>query len=142
MGLSNTAVRTEKLINSPALKEGESIAFDWYLWSSLLLDEKSACFTSDTSTKYRIYEQNIAGLPQPLDMKNTLKGVEVKFQHYALMSGLSDVYKKLADEFNEVKSKLKNDDWFIQYIEVLKKYAIEAPMWWENIKTPSEINFR
>ncbi len=141
MGLSNTAVRSEVLYESPALKGGNVIAFDWYLWSSVLLSGNEAYFTSETSTKYRVYDDNIAGLPQPLDEINILKGIKVKSEHYEIMSRLDPSYKKMANEYRGIQSKLNNNDWYIKYIDSLKKRAIEIPMWWENIRMTSEFEF-
>ena len=139
MGFSNTAVQSEVFRDIPSLQSGESIAFDWYLWSSVLLLGNNARFTSETSTKYRIYENNTAGLPQLLDEENILKGVEVKRQHYDLMAKLNNEYSALMKEYNWLSKKIEIKPWRQKYIEALKSHAIDNHIWWENIRTPSEV---
>ena len=139
MGLSNTAVRKDVLLNCPALAMGDPIAFDWYLWAFVLHDGNKACFTSETSTKYRVYLSNTAGLPQELSENNIIKGVEVKRQHYALLASLSNEYLKLANGFTGVTEKLPNETWRNEYTVALRESAIDSHMWWENIRMPSEV---
>ena len=78
LGLSNTAARADVFERCPALISGDSIASDWYLWSSVLMNGHKARFVSHTSSRYRVYDRSTAGLPQLLNEKNVLKGIEVK----------------------------------------------------------------
>jgi len=142
MGLSNTAVKAEVLQGCPALKTGDPIAFDWYLWSTLLLIGYEAKFTSETSTNYRIYDNNVAGLPQPLSEINVARGVEVKRQHYELMAKLDDLYSELSHAFQDVNKRLKQKAWRKKYLNGLKKHAIDNHIWWENIRTPAEVGIK
>lgn len=139
MGLSNTAVCTEALNEIAALLEGDSIAFDWYFWACVFQSGIDALFTSKTSTKYRIYGNNTAGLPQVLNESNIRKGIEVKQQHYKLMGKFNHVYAELHSEFIELSSKWKSKAWRNDYINALKDNFIENHMWWENIRPPSEV---
>ena len=142
MGLSNTAVKTEILQGCPALISGDPIAFDWYLWSSVLLAGHEAKFTAETSTQYRVYGDNVAGLPQSLNEKTVARGVEVKRQHYGLMAKLDSRYSKLETEFQFVSECLQNKSWRKDYLSALKKYAVENHIWWENIRTSSEVGLK
>lgn len=142
MGLSNTAVRADALKVSPALSSGDSIAFDWYLWSTLLLDGSTAFFTAETFTKYRVYGNNTAGFPQPITEENVVKGVKVKHQHYGLMARLNSTYSELADEFDWLHEKMEDKGCRMAYIEALKKCEISNPIWWENIRTRSEVGLK
>jgi len=139
MGLSNTAVRIDALSEIFALKEGNSIAFDWYLWACVFQSGHSAIFANNTSTKYRIYGNNTAGLPQMIDETSVCKGIEVKRQHYKLMRTFSSVYDDLYSEFEELSYKWKNKAWRSEYICALNHNAIEKHMWWENIRPRSEV---
>ena len=139
MGLSNTAVCSETLKNIPALGEGDSIAFDWYLWACVFHLENDAYFTGKTSTKYRIYGNNTAGLPQLLNENNISKGIKVKQQHYKLMRKFDPLYVDLHNQFKELSSKWKNKTWRVNYIDALKDNCIVNHMWWENIRPASEI---
>lgn len=139
LGLSNTAISVESLREISALREGDSIAFDWYLWSCILEAGQSALFTSSTSTKYRIYGENTAGLPQILNEADVCKGIEVKRQHYFLMNKFHDTYYELHQEFEELSVKWKNKTWRPEYISALRHNSIENHMWWENIRPLSEV---
>jgi len=139
MGLSNTAVRVEALNDVPALTTGDSIAFDWYLWACIFHLGNEAHFTGKTSTKYRVYGSNTAGLPQVLNESNIRKGIEVKQQHYELMSQFDPAYSELHSNFNELSNKWVNSAWRNDYIGALKENAVDNHMWWENIRPPSEV---
>lgn len=139
MGLSNTAVRVEALNDLPALTKGDSIAFDWYLWACVFHLGNEAHFTSKTTTKYRIYGNNTAGLPQALNESNVLKGIKVKQQHYKLMSQFNSSYAELYSNFIDLSNKWTNNAWRNDYIGALIENAIDNHMWWENIRPPSEV---
>jgi len=139
IGLTNAGARSEVFKKCPALISGDSIAFDWYLWSSILFSGVEAWFTSETSTKYRIYGSNTAGLPQLIDEDSVIKGVRVKCQHYALIGRLDVKYKLWAAEYLRVGRKMKNNAWRREYILALKENEINNNMWWENIRIPSEV---
>lgn len=142
LGMSNTAVLSECLKNSPAIKEGESPAYDWYLWSTLLNKKIDAVFTSKTATLYRIHPHNTAGFPQKLDKPGVRKGIEVKKQHYQLMSRLNPDFIGLADTFLTVAEQFSDDAWSRDYINAIKSNACESPLWWENIRPPTELGLR
>lgn len=139
MGLSNTAVHVEVLKDLPALTKGDSIAFDWYLWACVFHLGYEALFTGKTTTKYRVYGNNTAGLPQALNEKNIRKGIEVKQQHYKLMSQFNSSYAELYSKFIDLSNKWTNNAWRYDYIGALKENAIDNHMWWENIRPPSEV---
>jgi glycosyltransferase involved in cell wall biosynthesis len=139
MGLSNTAARSEVFAGSPAMASGDSIAFDWYLWASVFSRGYQARFTAETATRYRVYDANVAGLPQSLDDNNIRKGIEVKCQHYGLMSKISSEYAELYRSFAVLDNRLSDDRWRKAYISRLKENAVDHHMWWENIRAPSEV---
>ena len=142
LGLSNTAARADVFDSCPALISGDSIAFDWYLWAVVLMAGHEAKFVSTTSTKYRIHSQNTAGLPQPLSELNVLRGVEVKKQHYELMSRLDSKYLGLAKEFQWLAKKIEDKISYKKYVSILEEYEVQNAIWWENIRTPSEVKFQ
>lgn len=139
MGLSNTAARAEVLRDSPALERGDSIAFDWYLWAACLHQGRAAGFSAETTTRYRIYENNTAGLPQAVDETMVHRGVEVKRQHYRLMSNMATGYDELYREFDAVSSMWPDLQWRDEFVSRLKRRQTEIHMWWENIRPPSEV---
>lgn len=139
MGMSNTSARSEVFKDSPAITGGESNAFDWYLWTTVLAGGDNALFTSETSTNYRIHDNNIAGLPQNINLENVIKGVEIKYQHYNLVSYLGESYIKQAEGYKILKDMIKEKDWREQYIYALNAHPVENATWWENIRLPFEV---
>ena len=138
MGLTNTAATANALKGCIALQRGEALAFDWYLWSTVLLNANEAVFTNKTTTKYRTYSNNVAGLPQAINNKNVCKGLKVKHEYYKLMSEIKDGYDELAHEFQNGCNK-KSDENILKYISALHENKINYPVWWEQVKPPSEV---
>ncbi len=138
LGMSNTAVCSEILNDAPGLITGDSIAFDWYFWASLMFDNYKAYFTNDTRTNYRIHDENTAGLPQTLNAENVIKGISVKCQHYELMSEFGPVYANYFTEFLKLKKRVIDNNNLNIYLNNLNDNKIDHPMWWENILVPSE----
>lgn len=142
MGLSNTAARIEVFENLPALSCGEPIAFDWYLWACVFELGYCAKFTAETSTRYRVYGENIAGMPQKLDEESIAKGIEVKCQHYELMQKISQEFVDLYREFSDLRSRWTERSWRRGYIKRLRASKSDIHMWWENIRTPLEVGMK
>jgi hypothetical protein len=138
MGLTNTAATSNALKNCIALQGGEALAFDWYLWSAVLLNSNEAIFTNKTTSKYRIHSSNVAGFPQPINTSSVLRGIEVKCEYYKLMSGISHNYDELANKFHSERNRLNNTN-MLTYISILKMKKFNYPLWWEQIKLPSEV---
>jgi hypothetical protein len=139
LGLSNTAARCEIFTSTPALVVGEPLAFDWYLWASVLREGRQAIFTTQTTTRYRIYDSNIAGMPQPLDERNIRRGIEVKYRHYQLMRQVVPLYEETYREFESLRSRWQDAAWRARYIDALQASALDVHMWWENIRGPTEV---
>tara|TARA_Y200000002_G_scaffold94730_1_gene76361 strand:- start:8585 stop:9466 length:882 start_codon:yes stop_codon:yes gene_type:complete len=139
MGLTNTATRKELLRDCMSLLTCEVIAFDWLLWSASLLNNNDAIFTSDTTTKYRIYENNIAGFPKEISSSFLRKGIAVKLLHYKELSKVNSNYKSLYEHFKYIKKMSNNDDWIKEYIIALNKHKEDNSLWWEDIKLPKEV---
>ena len=139
MGLTNTAATASALKNCAALKKGESAAFDWYLWSTVLLNFKKVVFTNKTTTKYRTHSNNVAGLPQAINDRNVGKGLAVKCEYYNLMSQIDCSYLDLASTFSITYEK-KESLTIAKYINALKGKEIRYPLWWEQITSFTEDN--
>jgi len=139
MGLTNTAATASALKNCIALKKGESIAFDWYLWSTVLLNFKTVVFTNKTTTKYRTHSNNVAGLPQAINDRNVCKGLEVKCEYYKLMSQIDCSYIDLANTFS-ITFEEQDSLTIAKYITAMKRKEIRYPLWWEQITSLTEDN--
>jgi len=125
LGLSNTAINLNMLdINFIAsLSEGNTIVFDWYLYSRLLLDGMKAKLVKKAITYYRIHENNIAG-SATADEANILKEIEIKIKHYNLLKKYNPVFSKKS---NQYKAILKNN--YLQYLS-----RENNGYWWSKIK--------
>lgn len=116
-GLSNTAIKLNRIDKVCFPKE--LIAVDWYLFSILLIEGKTAIFTNETITYYRQYSENIVGFKE-LDKKSFEKGIEVKRRHYNSLSHKVEDFSKELDRLSDVKH---ND----------KSGEIKIFFWWELI---------
>ena len=134
MGLSNTAARAEVFYKCPALLYGNPYAFDWYLWSSVLLNNLKAKFTNKTSIKYCCRSNSLTKLEKFIDEDYVIKVVNLKYEHYCLMSILDSSFLRLAKEFKIMKKKLDDKTWLNNYILETNKNFIPNHFWWENIK--------
>lgn len=119
VGMSTSAINlnhvTEDFIDS--LKEGDSPVFDWYLFSRLLLDVGYGNLVPNTSTIYRIYDNNEVGVTR--DIK---KELEVKKVHYTNLA-------KRYDYFRDLLSKLEDID-----INAISARADHQGYWWSDIQ--------
>ena len=139
MGFTNTSARSDVFEDSSFLISGDAVAFDWYLWTSVFNRGYSAKFTEKTKTSYRIYEGNTAGLPQEINETSMRKGVEIKLQHYTLVSSQGEHYEQLKKEFQQAQALINEVEWRNEYLKELNSHAVKAPLWWENIRSPVEM---
>ena len=139
MGLSNTAVKSEVLKmnlkpSNPYLK-----AYDWFLWSKILLKKKSTIFIDKPLTKYRIHGNNIAHLNKNFSELEVINGIKVKKNHYNEFRNVNNKYKYLCNSFDYIHSKIKDINWMSNYIKLVNNTKLAFPHWWENIIIPSKL---
>ena len=117
-GLSNTAIQLEGItsIELPT----DLVAVDWYLFSVLLLKNRTAVFTNQAVTHYRQYDGNLVGLKH-LNKESFLCGLRVKQQHY---QALKQITEKVDNEYQQYC----NSD-----IAFKEKTELAYPLWWELI---------
>lgn len=103
LGLSNCAINIkhikEEFIES--LKEGATRVFDWYLFSRMLLAGMAGKRIDNTGTYYRIYQNNLAGIPQ-YTMSELEKEKHVKLKHYYLLQKYDKRYSELIKIYNNL----------------------------------------
>ena len=81
MGLGNTAAKVEVFKKCPALlTTDDPYAFDWYLWSSILLNNYDAKFTNKTTTKYICRSSSLTELERSIDAEYVIKVVNLKYE--------------------------------------------------------------
>jgi hypothetical protein len=140
MGLSNTAATDEVLTTVvKQIESREVVAFDWLFWTIALLNNYQAKFTTSTTTNYRVYPKNIAGLPQPINKESVLRGLAIKEKHYNELSSYNSQYSHLYKIFSDTNKKSQDKKWLDEYILALLENRIEHPLWWENIKEPKQV---
>lgn len=139
MGLSNTAMRVEKIPENFSKIPGNHIAFDWDFFSFCLHSGFRTVFTGKTSTYYRQHSKNIAS-PVLLSEAQILRGVQVKCEHYKLMARFYDEYCALAKTFKDLLFHIKSDMVFRKrYCRAVYDMAPQLPIWWEAIAAPEEL---
>ena len=122
-GFTNTALKVKALDKSVSFDEN-IIAVDWFLFTLLLLKGKTAIFTNETVTYYRQYDKNLIGLGN-LDIDRIKKTIDVKLNHYSLLS-------KINPSFNNLKENLEKN---IEKLDIIltKQKNLTHPFWWEEI---------
>ncbi len=103
LGLSNCAINMkhvkEEFIES--LREGMIKIFDWYLFSRMLLSGMTGKYIGNTETYYRIYANNIAGIPRH-SIREFEKEKEIKLEHYELLKKYDQRYGKLIEKYKNL----------------------------------------
>ncbi len=132
-GLSNTAVNVSILDNVHFDKD--LIAVDWYLYTTLLLRNKTAIFTNKTITYYRQYANNTIGIGSK-SIQSILKGISIKNKHYSLLRKENTIFKELYENIVELKMQVEERN----SVEEFSIQNIENPLWWEEIKLIKEGN--
>lgn len=115
-GLSNTSIKLNN-INKIVIPD-DLIAVDWYIFSILLLKNKKAIFTNETTSFYRQYQQNTIGLKE-LNEVAFKNGINVKKKHYEALNKIYKQFNLELHRLNNLKFKINN--------------SIKNPLWWELI---------
>jgi glycosyltransferase involved in cell wall biosynthesis len=138
-GLSNTATYVDMIAKDAQDIPDQIKAFDWALYSKVLLSGKKAIFTSDTQTYYRQYSHNIAA-PYCLSDGQIRQGVQIKMEHYRLLRCKNPWYEAQAVIFEELYKRIQEDvDLGNAYMTKIRLEAPQNPLWWEAIKTLEEL---
>lgn len=140
LGLSNTAINIS--LSKDALKQlpdKEVIAFDWYLYSFLLVKNCTGKKVENCATNYRIHNQNMAGETKVLFENKLNYGLRVKEKHYEAFMELCDSFRIKYNEMINLKIRLTDEGYCKNYIEVINEKLPNAKFWWENIKSIAEV---
>lgn len=140
IGLSNSAIRSDKISTLMTNIPDNIIAFDWTFFVLCLHDGATAVFTNKTETYYRQYDGNIAS-PCSYSNEQIMRGVQVKSDHYSCASKYDNKYVRLSIDFKNLYSKLYSDTQFqTNYCQSVRMNSSTAVLWWESIKTVEELN--
>lgn len=125
LGLSTTALNldafSEDFINS--LYECNIPIFDWYLFLRLLLYKKKGLYIKNTTTFYRIHENNIAGILKK-DEISLKKELQLKLKLYSLLRKYSPQIETIYKKYKEIEK-----DNYESYINPNTK-----GFWWNNFQ--------
>jgi glycosyltransferase involved in cell wall biosynthesis len=139
MGLSNTALRVNSIPSYFDQIPENIIAFDWAFFALCLHDGAKAIFTNNTQTWYRQHGNNLAS-PHSFTEEQILRGVQVKRDHYQMLSRFYEEYVPLADIFEKLLMQLQSNEILRQkYCRAVRKHAPAMPLWWEPIKSLKEL---
>lgn len=141
-GLSNTALNLNSIKRQDIVFSPELIAVDWYFFSNLLLQSKSAIFTCDTVTYYRQHANNTAGIGR-VTQKSINNILNVRRIHYMHMKSKADVYNKLLEN-NKHLSNLVQTENYKSNLVAINNQLIQYQLWWEliGLGVNNEINMQ
>lgn len=133
-GLSNTAIKLdgiETVTFNPSL-----IAVDWFFYTLLLLRGNTACFTNETTSYYRQYNANTAGLNKA-DSVLFERGLQTKLAHYENLKEYGKVFKEKFQYFKKITAQDDIRNGYIHFCQ--KHYQTNFDLWWwENIRSDFE----
>jgi len=134
LGLSNSALNLKKLrgILANFKISKDIIAFDWFLFSFLIMNGAKAKRIDNAYTNYRIYDNNTAGEKKNFDEERLCRGIKIKEAHYKYMRELfPNIYGDYHTKLLKFKEKISNRKYRDLYIECINKKTYR--FWWENI---------
>ncbi len=139
MGLTNTALRVKNIPLYIDRIPENIIAFDWALFGLCLHAGARGVFTKKTVTYYRQHGDNLAS-PHSFTEEQILRGVQVKRDHYQMLSRFYEEYISLSDLFEKLLAQLQSDETLRRkYCQAVRKHALAMPLWWEPIKSLKEL---
>ena len=131
MGLSAAAIQLEALPEFTTPKD--IVALDWYMFSLMIHEKKSAVFTNEMTTYYRQYDSNLVGMKQ-ITLDSLKREILVKFAHYKALKPYSAAYEILMNNFAELTKSTENKEDLKLLYSKIKDNTISYPFWWENTK--------
>lgn len=137
-GLSNSSVYLESIINLIDEIPNEIIAFDWQLYTRLLMNGTNILYTNEVYTYYRQHGNNIAS-PYTYSEPLVLKGIYIKYLHYNSLKEISSWYLDRANKYKSLLIQLKDNRLREIYIKRISDCAPENPFWWEMLKPLEEL---
>lgn len=136
LGMSHTALNihlTKEIWENLPLDD-KIIAFDWFMHSYLLIKGFRGRKV-DTTTYYRIYDNNTAGLPDSLDEASLKRGLQVKLLQYKMMSRFEKKFKEKEKKVQQLKEYLEiNPKRIEDYVQNVYRSRTKFVFWWQNIR--------
>ena len=137
-GFGNTAMRLDCL-REKIVFHSPLIAVDWYFFTLLLKKGYKAIFTDETTSFYRIYGRNIAGLNPRINKAKIKNDLFIVMAHYKALAGTDKYFKDRYKKLTHLLKDIENNSYANAYIDKIKPYHDANPVWWEHIRLPEEI---
>lgn len=131
-GLSNTAIKLTGLDCSKICFDPDLIAVDWYLFSYLLLNQRTAIFTNKAITYYRQHDANTVGIGA-ISVESIQKALLVKGVHYKNMVKLSNIFNTRLENVVRLGDAIQNAEKLGALLQK-NEHEIDFPLWWEIIE--------
>lgn len=128
IGLGNTAINIEAIPDNLYF-EDSIVAVDWLLFSRVLQNRVSVCFTSEAFICYRQHDGNLVGRKE-ITLEQFKKGFYVKLNHYTALEKENAIYRGLAERYKNFVPQLEK----IRLDEIKGNVKTNNPFWWEEIK--------
>jgi glycosyltransferase involved in cell wall biosynthesis len=139
LGFTNTSMRLMCLKEDLSFDK-DLIAVDWYMFSRILKAGHSAVFTNETTSFYRRYEGNVAGLSPDVNERMIKDGIASKLFHYRELSKTDNEYKALYEKFEKLNKDITDEKYRERYTQEARHLSMHKPLWWEQIRLPEELS--
>jgi hypothetical protein len=126
LGLGNTALNLDKVDfkTLEILNNKQTVAFDWIIFSLLVLQAHKGKKVDRCKTYYRIHNQNTAG-ETGTSIEGLKQEIEIKIGHYYKLIDIDSAYDDLLKFYNRL------NDSFDEYSNLLlEKSTINNRYWW------------
>jgi len=141
LGLTHTAVDVAALERFEKVED--LLAFDWWVFTTLLLCGARGKFVPGATTFYRQTESNIVGMMHPLTPERLRRGIGVKTDHYLkalefcetlqITDGAA-VYNRKHYEMASLATAIENERFRGEYIAVVNRNLNQIfKGWWSEI---------
>jgi hypothetical protein len=137
VGLGCSGINLNKLKKIPY--PSDIYAFDWWLFTNILMYGGSFKYISEPLTNYRQHIENFVGIRNEISYDRLIKGIKVKKNHYLRLAEVHidkrDSFKKLYNEICELEDEvLLNENFKNTYISIINKnFKSIYKGWWSEI---------
>lgn len=139
IGLGGTSIKPSSVFkNNFSLPQYPIYAYDWFLFTYMLLHQCRGIQIKDTFAYYRQHKESFTCITQQLTPQLLNLGLKVKKTHYLHFSIFSNIFKAQYHEILKLEQYLQQNQ--EKYIKIINQNFSPATLcWWENIKTLKEI---
>lgn len=141
VGLGSLGINLARYGNQHPKTLPDTLAYDWFLATHMLLCRLKGRSIPLSFTKYRQHSNAYIGIGKPLNPQTLHLGLQVKLNHYAHFAQYASIFQDRLNQMRDLESYLANDKQSMEkYIKIINNHFHPLEMsWWENIKTLKEI---